>query len=48
MSVATAIDTSDIACQMVELGKRAHAAVHELGQQDSERKNKALHAAAAA
>ena len=48
MSVATAIDTSDIACQMVELGKRAHAAVHELGQADSERKNKALHAAAAA
>ena len=48
MSVATAIDTSDIACQMAELGKRARAAVHELGQADSERKNKALHAAAAA
>lgn len=48
MSVATAIDTNDIACQMAELGKRARAAVHELGQADSERKNKALHAAAAA
>ena len=48
MSVATAIDTNDIACQMAELGKRARAAVHELGQADSERKNKALHAGAAA
>ncbi|MAJ91985.1 MAG: glutamate-5-semialdehyde dehydrogenase [Rhodospirillaceae bacterium TMED63] len=48
MSVATAIDTNDIACQMAELGKRARTAVHELGQADSERKNKALHAAAAA
>ena len=48
MSVATAIDTNDIACHMAELGKRARAAVHELGQADSERKNKALHAAAAA
>ena len=48
MSVATAIDMSDISCQMAELGKRARAAVHELGQADSERKNKALHAAAAA
>ena len=48
MSVATAIDTDDIACQMAELGKRARAAVHELGQADSERKNKALRAAAAA
>ncbi len=48
MSVATAIDTNDIACQMAELGKRARAAVHELGQADSERKNKALRAAAAA
>mgnify|MGYP001384362266 FL=1 len=48
MSVATGIDTNDIACHMAELGKRARAAVHELGQADSERKNKALHAAAAA
>ena len=48
MSVATAIDTNDIACHMAELGKRARAAVHELRQADSERKNKALHAAAAA
>lgn len=48
MSVATAIDTNDIACQMAELGKRARAAVHELGQADNERKNKALRAAAAA
>ena len=48
MSVATAIDTSDIAREMAELGQRARAAVHELGQADTERKNEALRAAAAA
>jgi len=48
MSVATAIDTKDIAREMAELGTRARAAVHELSQADTERKNKALRAAAAA
>ncbi len=48
MSVATAIDTGDIARQMAELGQRARAAVHDLGQADADRKNKALRAAAAA
>ena len=48
MSVATAIDTKDIAREMAELGARARAAVHELSQADTERKNKALRAAAAA
>jgi glutamate-5-semialdehyde dehydrogenase len=48
MSVATAIDTKDIASEMAELGARARAAVHELSLADTERKNKALRAAAAA
>ena len=30
MSVATAIDTDDIAREMAEVGRRARAAVHEL------------------
>ena len=48
MSVATAIDTDDIAREMAELGRRARAAVHELAQADTGRKNKALKTAAAA
>ena len=45
MSVATAIDTGDIACQMAELGKRARA-VYELA--GGQRTQNALHTAAAA
>jgi glutamate-5-semialdehyde dehydrogenase len=46
MSVATAIDTGDIAEEMDQLGQRARAAVHELAQATTDQKNAALLAAA--
>tara|TARA_R110000868_G_scaffold14669_1_gene67887 strand:- start:7187 stop:8470 length:1284 start_codon:yes stop_codon:yes gene_type:complete len=46
MSVATAIDTSDIAADMEQLGRAARAAVHELAQATAAQKNAALQAAA--
>ena len=46
MSVATAIDTSDIAGDMEQLGRAARAAVHELAQATAAQKNAALQAAA--
>ena len=48
MSVATAIDTSDIAEEMDQLGRRARAAVGDIAQATSDRKNTALFEAAAA
>ena len=48
MSAATAIDTGDIAREMTELGERARAAVQELAQAGTDRKNTALREAAAA
>ena len=47
MTAATAIDTSDIAREMAELGQRARASVHTLGQATADQKNAALRAAAA-
>jgi len=46
MSVATAIDTGDIAEEMDQLGRRARAAVHDLAQATTDQKNAALLAAA--
>ena len=48
MSIATSIDLKDIASEMVAMGQRARDAVHDLGQADTDRKNLALHSAAAA
>ena len=48
MSVATAIDTGDIAEEMDQLGRRARAAVGDIAQATSDRKNTALFEAAAA
>ena len=48
MSVATAIDTGDIAEEMDQLGRRARAAVHDLAQATTDQKNAALLAAAVA
>ena len=46
MSVATAIDTGDIAEEMDQLGQRARAAVQGLAQATTDQKNAALLAAA--
>jgi len=46
MSVATAIDTGDIAEEMGQLGRRARAAVRDLAQATTDQKNAALLAAA--
>jgi glutamate-5-semialdehyde dehydrogenase len=46
MSVATAIDTGDIAEEMDQLGRRARAAVQDLAQATTDQKNAALLAAA--
>jgi glutamate-5-semialdehyde dehydrogenase len=46
MSVATAIDTGDIAGEMAQLGRNARIAVRDLAQATTEQKNAALHAAA--
>ena len=48
MSVATAIDTGDIAEEMDQLGQRARAAVQDLAQATTDQKNAALLAAAVA
>jgi len=48
MSVATAIDTGDIAEEMNQLGRRARAAVGDIAQATTDRKNTALFEAAAA
>ena len=48
MSVATAIDTGDIAEEMDQLGRRARAAVGDIAQATTDRKNTALFEAAAA
>lgn len=48
MSVATAIDSTDIAAEMAELGRNARAAVHALSQATTDQKNAALTAAAQA
>jgi glutamate-5-semialdehyde dehydrogenase len=48
MSVATAIDTGDIAEEMDQLGQRARAAVQGLAQATTDQKNAALLAAAVA
>ncbi len=48
MSVATAIDTGDIAEEMDQLGRRARAAVADLAQATTDQKNTALFEAAAA
>ena len=48
MSVATAIDTGDIAEEMDQLGPRARAAVGDIAQATTDRKNTALFEAAAA
>ncbi len=46
MTVATAIDTRDIAREMAALGRRAREAAHTLGQASTDQKNTALRAAA--
>ena len=48
MSVATAIDTGDIAEEMDQLGRRARAAVGDIAQATTDQKNTALFEAAAA
>ncbi len=48
MSVATAIDSGSIHAEMIEIGRRARAAVEELAKASTEQKNAALRAAAAA
>lgn len=48
MSVATAIDTGDIAEEMDQLGRRARAAVEVIARATTDRKNTALFEAAAA
>ncbi len=48
MGVATAIDTGDIAEEMDQLGRRARAAVGDIAQATTDRKNTTLFEAAAA
>ncbi len=48
MTAATALEIGDIHAEMEELGRRARAAVHALGQATTEQKNAALREAAKA